>query len=76
MNDRMWLSAVTQRNVKELAALGVRFVGPVEGRLASGKVAVGHLAPVPDITGAATAALGKAAGPSRAKTGKAKRAKQ
>jgi len=50
MNDRMWHSPANQRNVGALKALeGVHLVGPVEGRLASGKVAMGHLAPVKDI---------------------------
>jgi len=50
MNDRMWASPVVQRNcalLKEMA--GVHFVGPVRGKLASGKVAEGRLAPVPQI---------------------------
>ncbi len=47
MNDRMWESPATRRNVAALRALeGTRFVDPVEGVLASGKVAQGHLAPV------------------------------
>jgi len=50
MNDRMWLSPAVQRNVAELSRTpGVHLVGPVEGRLASGRVAVGHLAPVTEI---------------------------
>ena len=50
MNDRMWASPAVQRNVADLKALpGVHFVMPVEGRLASGKVAQGHLAPIEDI---------------------------
>ncbi|MFO7959027.1 MAG: flavoprotein [Candidatus Brocadiia bacterium] len=47
MNDRMWAGAPVQRNCDYLRSLpGVRFVEPVEGKLASGKRAVGHLAPV------------------------------
>lgn len=49
MNDRMWLSPATQRNVAELKARGLQFIGPEEGRLASGKVSVGRLAPVEDV---------------------------
>ncbi len=50
MNDRMWLSPAVQRNVAGLKVLeGVHIVGPVEGRLASGKIAVGCLAPIKDI---------------------------
>ena len=47
MNDRMWNNPATARNVEALAAQdGVHLIQPVEGRLASGKVATGHLAPV------------------------------
>jgi len=50
MNDRMWASPAVRRNCDYLRHLpGVQFVDPVEGRLASGKVAVGHLAPVEGI---------------------------
>jgi len=53
MNDRMWAGAPVQRNVQYLRGLpGVEFVDPVEGRLASGKTAVGHLAPVKRIVAA------------------------
>jgi len=47
MNDRMWHSPPVQRNLEYLRELpGVRIVEPVEGRLASGRVGMGHLAPV------------------------------
>jgi phosphopantothenoylcysteine synthetase/decarboxylase len=47
MNDRMWNAAPVQRNVEYLRGLpDVTIVGPVEGILASGKTAMGHLAPV------------------------------
>ena len=50
MNDRMWLSPAVQRNVEELKVLdGVLVIEPVEGKLASGKVGIGCLAPVEDI---------------------------
>ncbi len=50
MNDRMWASPPVQRNCEYLRFLpGVHFVGPVEGQLASGKVAMGHLAQVDEI---------------------------
>ena len=53
MNDRMWSSPVTQRNAAGLRAQpGVHFVEPVEGRLASGRVGKGHLAPVDEIVAA------------------------
>jgi len=50
MNDRMWASPAVQRNVADLRALdGVQFIGPVEGKLASGKTAMGHLAHVDEV---------------------------
>ncbi len=50
MNDRMWASPAVQRNAAYLRGLpGVTFVEPVEGRLASGRVGVGHLAPIDEI---------------------------
>jgi phosphopantothenoylcysteine synthetase/decarboxylase len=50
MNDRMWAADAVQRNCTYLRGLpGVHFVGPVEGKLASGKIGLGHLAPVEDI---------------------------
>ncbi len=50
MNDRMWSSPAVQRNAAYLRGLpGVTFVEPVEGKLASGRVGVGHLAPVEEI---------------------------
>ncbi len=53
MNDRMWRSAAVQRNCDWLRRQPeVTFVEPVEGRLASGRVAVGHLAPVEHIVDA------------------------
>jgi phosphopantothenoylcysteine decarboxylase/phosphopantothenate--cysteine ligase len=53
MNDRMWASAPVQRNVDYLRGLPeVSFVTPVEGELASGRIGVGHLAPVDRIVDA------------------------
>jgi phosphopantothenoylcysteine synthetase/decarboxylase len=50
MNDRMWASPAVQRNAAYLRGLpGVSFVGPVEGKLASGRVGLGHLAPIEEI---------------------------
>jgi phosphopantothenoylcysteine decarboxylase/phosphopantothenate--cysteine ligase len=37
MNDRMWSHPATEANAHLLTGRGVRFVGPVPGRLASGK---------------------------------------
>ncbi|MHC4481169.1 MAG: flavoprotein [Planctomycetota bacterium] len=50
MNDRMWASEAVQRNCAHLRELpGVHFIEPVEGKLASGRVGMGHLAPVDQI---------------------------
>jgi phosphopantothenoylcysteine decarboxylase / phosphopantothenate---cysteine ligase len=58
MHHRLWMHPATQRNVETLRADGrVRFVGPVEGPLASGERGIGRLAEPADITGAILAAL-------------------
>jgi phosphopantothenoylcysteine decarboxylase/phosphopantothenate--cysteine ligase len=44
MHHRMWAQASTQRNVRLLRSAGHRFVGPVEGALASGEVGMGRMA--------------------------------
>jgi len=50
MNDRMWAADPVQRNCRYLRGLpGVHFIEPVEGRLASGREGMGHLAPVETI---------------------------
>jgi phosphopantothenoylcysteine decarboxylase/phosphopantothenate--cysteine ligase len=60
MNDRMWASPAVERNCQWLGGLpGVAFVGPVEGRLASGCVGMGHMAAVEDIAAAIAAACGR-----------------
>lgn len=59
MNDNMYRNPAVQANVKILQKRGCRFIGPVEGRLASGKVAVGRLADVDEILKAIQSALKK-----------------
>jgi len=49
MNSNMYENKITQLNITKLKNLGYRFVGPVTGRLATGKVGIGHLAKVEDI---------------------------
>lgn len=44
MHHRMWTHAATTANVRVLASRGVRFVGPVFGKLASGEEGVGRMA--------------------------------
>ena len=57
MNVHMWRNPATQANVRALQDRGVRFVLPVEGRLACGDVGEGKLADVEDIALAALALL-------------------
>ena len=49
MNSRMWENPIVQKNVKILKKSGVHFVGPVEGKLADGRVGIGRMADVKDI---------------------------
>jgi len=49
MNTRMWENPIVRRNVRCLEDAGVRIVGPVEGRLADGRVGPGRMADVEDI---------------------------
>ena len=45
MHPRMWAHPATQRNVAQLRTDGrVTFVGPIEGRVASGEVGMGRMA--------------------------------
>ena len=60
MNDRMYAHPAVQDNVRTLTSRGCVLVGPVEGRLASGKVGRGRLAETDDILAAVRAALGQA----------------
>jgi len=59
MNDNMYSHPAVQDNVKALAARGCAFVGPVEGRLASGRIGRGRLAPVAEILAAVRAVFEK-----------------
>lgn len=44
MNDNMYLNKLTQMNIEKLKQLGYKFIGPGKGRLANGKIGLGHLA--------------------------------
>lgn len=57
MNTNMWRNPATQANLHLLESRGVRFVLPVEGRLACGDVGAGKLADVDDIVAAALDSL-------------------
>ncbi|HOX38034.1 MAG TPA: flavoprotein [Candidatus Brocadiia bacterium] len=49
MNDLMWGNSAVQRNVGTLKEMGIRFIEPESGRLASGKIGTGRLADVAKI---------------------------
>jgi phosphopantothenoylcysteine decarboxylase/phosphopantothenate--cysteine ligase len=53
MNDNMYMHMTTQENCRRLKKIGYRFVGPVKGRLACGKLAMGRMSDVDDIIRAA-----------------------
>ena len=58
MNPRMWQHPATRRNVGQLAADGIAFVGPNVGEMAErGEAGAGRLAEVPELIEAITAAL-------------------
>ncbi len=58
MHTAMWENAATRANVATLKERGIAFVGPAEGRLASGGFGAGRFAPVPEILGKTLARLG------------------
>jgi phosphopantothenoylcysteine decarboxylase/phosphopantothenate--cysteine ligase len=49
MNENMYKNRITQDNIKKLKSLGYRFIEPIKGRLACGKVGLGCLAEVETI---------------------------
>ncbi|NOE27724.1 bifunctional phosphopantothenoylcysteine decarboxylase/phosphopantothenate--cysteine ligase CoaBC [Ruegeria sp. HKCCD6157] len=61
MNVRMWTHPATQRNLKQLQADGVRFVGPNEGDMACGEYGSGRMSEPLEIVAAIEARL--SAGP-------------
>ncbi len=61
MNVRMWEHPATQRNLAQLSADGVRFVGPDEGAMACGEFGPGRMAEPPAILAAILTALDGAA---------------
>ncbi|MCE8512080.1 bifunctional phosphopantothenoylcysteine decarboxylase/phosphopantothenate--cysteine ligase CoaBC [Ruegeria pomeroyi] len=58
MNVRMWQHPATQRNRAQLAADGIRFVGPNEGDMACGEFGPGRMSEPLEIVAAIEAALG------------------
>jgi len=59
MNVNMWENPVTQDNLAKLKAMGFIIVGPVCGRLASGKMGLGRLAETETIIGTIKQVLGR-----------------
>ena len=62
MDNQMWAHPATQANVATLRERGVEFVGPMEGRLATGRMGAGRMAETPQVIGALRAMLGKRGG--------------
>jgi len=62
MDSQMWEHPATRANVETLRARGVAFIGPAEGRLASGRAGAGRLAEPPAILGALRALVGATRG--------------
>ncbi len=58
MNWKMWENPATRRNVAQLQADGIRFVGPGEGAMACNEWGVGRMAEPSEILDAAAAAAG------------------
>jgi phosphopantothenoylcysteine decarboxylase/phosphopantothenate--cysteine ligase len=58
MDAQMWAHAATQANIETLTQRGVIFIGPAEGRLASGHVGPGRLVETETMIGALRQALG------------------
>ena len=49
MNDNMWNNPAVQRNVKILKDMGIKLIGPEQGRLACGSEAIGRMSEPQDI---------------------------
>ena len=63
MDAGMWANAATQANVRTLQERGFTFLGPVEGRLASGEMGAGRLMEPIAIVDHIKAAAGRLDGP-------------
>jgi phosphopantothenoylcysteine decarboxylase / phosphopantothenate---cysteine ligase len=58
MNPAMWLNPATRRNVAQLKADGIRFIGPTVGEMAErGEAGPGRLVEVPELVAAIESAL-------------------
>lgn len=63
MASQMWLNPRTQRNAETLKADGAIFIGPAEGRLASGKTGPGRMVEPQEIFEEALRIIGAGVGP-------------
>jgi phosphopantothenoylcysteine decarboxylase/phosphopantothenate--cysteine ligase len=64
MNPRMWSNAATQRNIEQLAADGIQFVGPEHGEMAEpGESGLGRMAEPTTILAAIATHLTSGSGP-------------
>lgn len=58
MEGRMWANAATRQNVSTLESRGFSFIGPAEGRLASGEMGRGRLEETSTVLNALDKAIG------------------
>lgn len=49
MNENMYKNTLVKENIVRLKKIGFKFIPPVKGKLACGKVGLGHLAPLEEI---------------------------
>lgn len=49
MEGRMYNNPIVQENIRKLKSLGYKFIGPVRGRLSSGKEDIGRMSEVDEI---------------------------
>ncbi|HWQ46345.1 MAG TPA: bifunctional phosphopantothenoylcysteine decarboxylase/phosphopantothenate--cysteine ligase CoaBC [Longilinea sp.] len=61
MESHMYTHTATQANIQTLKGRGVKFIGPTEGRLASGAVGYGRFVEPPDILSAVRYELSRSA---------------
>ena len=65
MNPRMWLHPATRRNVAQLLADGIHFIGPGTGEMAErGEAGAGRMSEVPELVEAITKLLASSPSPS------------
>ncbi|HRK61920.1 MAG TPA: flavoprotein [Candidatus Omnitrophota bacterium] len=57
MNDNMYKSPLTQANIEKLKKIGHHFINPIEGNLACGRTAIGHIADTETVVKSVTQAL-------------------